>query len=202
MAVSRTDLANQALGLLVRDSFLRDLDGSSPAAVQMKFHMQSAIEEVIAAFDWPECRVVTELVIVPDIALRGFTYAHVIPPDCVRVWRVSDSRGELLKKFEIGMSADITSDTNYIYTEDADLSIRYGSRRVSIGRFTPDVIALIALRLAIKTCMVLTKNSGLLGQLRKDYRMDLSEAKTIAANLEPELIDIEFVPETILVRSS
>jgi hypothetical protein len=201
MAVSPTDLANQALGLLVRDSILRDLDGPSPAAVQCKFHMQAAIEEVIAAFDWPSCRVIAPLIEAPGVNLRGYGFAHVMPSDAVRIWRVSDALGSKLYEFEVGMSDDITTDTNYVFTKDSGLYVRYGSRRVTLSRFTPDVVALIALRLAIKTCMVLTKDKNLLAQLKKDYKLDLSEAKTIVANLEPELTDIEFTPEAIRVRS-
>lgn len=199
MAVSRVDLANLALGHLYRDS-IRDLDGSDPSAVQMKRFMDFSIRKVISEYDWPECRVVKALT-VADVDSRGWTYAYTVPSDKVRVWRVSDLRGTVLEEFEMGMSADLESDTTYIYSDSAGLAIRYGSERVSLSRFTPDVLELIALDLAEKACMALAKDKTLKKYLAERYKAELSKAKTEAANLEPELHDLEFIPETIAVRS-
>lgn len=198
MAVSRVDLANQALGFLLRDT-LRTLDGSDPASVQLKANIDAAIREVIAEFDWAECRVVKALT-ATDVELRGWTFAHQVPSDAVRVWRVSDLRGTRVEDFEMGMSEDIESDETFIYTSTSGLAIRYGSSRASLSRFTPDVVSLMALKLAIKCCLPLTKDKSLYKEHKNEYIRALSAAKTIAANLEPEVVDQDEVPELIQVR--
>jgi hypothetical protein len=49
--------------------------------------------------------------------------------------------------------------------------------------------------------MPLTKDRRLRDQLNNDYTKLLSKAATGIANLEPEVVDQEFVPEVIRVRS-
>ena len=198
---TEVDLANAALAYLQRDVNMTSLDGTKPQAVQIRQHMPQAIEEVIEEYDWPQCRVISTLVVGEGIDLRGWTYAYIVPSDAVVIWRVADYKGTTLSEFEIGMSSDLASDTNYIFSDDADLVVRYGSSRVSVGRFSPQTFDLIARRLAIKCCMPLTKDKQLMQYLEKEYARLLSKVKTQMANLEPELVDVEFTPQTISVRS-
>lgn len=203
MARTEVDLANAALAYLQRDPNLRSLDGVTPPVVQTKQHMQNAIEEVIEEYDWPFCRVVTSLVAIADttIPLRGWSYLYQVPSDAVIIWRVSDLRGNVLEDYEMGMSDDVSSDTNYIYTSSPDLAVRYGSRRVGIARFPAQVFDLMATKLAIKCCMALTKDKALFQYLRGEYTKNKSAVITKFANLEPEVRDVDETPELITVRS-
>lgn len=204
MARTEVDLANAALAYLQRDPNLRSLDGTAPAVVQTKQHMQNAIEEVIEEYDWPFCRVIDSLVQVDDtsLPLRGWTYAYQVPSDAVIIWRVSDLRGTILEEYEQGMSADPSSDTNYIYANSADLAVRYGSRRVGIAKFPAQVFDLMATKLAIKCCMALTKDKQLFQYLRNEYTRNRSAVITKFANLEPEVREVDDTPELITVRSA
>lgn len=201
MAVSEVDLANLALGLLFRDS-IRSLDGREPGAVQTKQFMQSAIEEVIEEYDWPQCRVVKTLTAVSGLATRGWTNAYAIPSDAVCVWNVTDLTSTLLTKYELGMSDQIDNDTTYIFANSAGLSIRYGSRKASLSRFTPQTVNLMAMRLAMKCTSLAPKDKAWFKNLQNDYKLQLSALKTRVANMEPETQDLDFVPETISVRSA
>lgn len=201
MSRSRVDLANAALALLVRGS-IRDLDGSRPEAVQTNQHMDTAIEEVIAEFDWPETRVITSLTAVDLSDTRGWSYAYAIPPDCVKIWAVGETRETKPTLYNIGMSEDVSKDTTYIYSDLGSAYIRYGSRRASLGRLNPLVFALMAKKLAMLCCMSLTKSARLYQTLRKEYREDLNHAMVSAANSEPEVVDVEATPELISVRSA
>jgi hypothetical protein len=120
----------------------------------------------------------------------------------VFLWEIRDPNGSSVTKFEIGGSADLASTTNYIYSDGTGLTIRYGSRRFPLSRFSPQTINLMALRLAIKCCMPLTKDKVLKRDLETTYTRELSKTITRMANMEPELIDPEFIPETISVRSA
>lgn len=199
MAVSRVDLANQALAHLSRDT-IRDLDGTSVAAIHMKANIQAAIEEVIEEYDWPQCRVTQTLTTVELDDMRGWTYAYAIPSDCVFIWGIKIPGDDDVKEFEVGMSSNPDSDTSYIFANDASLYIRFGSRRASLSRFSPQTVALMALNLARKACMPLTKDKQLLQLLDRRYTLALSAVKTRMANMEPELTDIEFTPDTITAR--
>jgi len=99
------------------------------------------------------------------------------------------------------MSSDLNSDTQYIFTNQATAYLRYGSSRVSIGRFGAQVFDLIALKLANLTCMPIAKDAKLMQVLINMYDKKLSKVKTLVANSEPEVIDVDFVPEAIAVRS-
>lgn len=201
MAVSTVDLANQALAYLKRDT-IRDLDGTSPEALHSKVHMQATIEEVIEEYDWPQCRVIKNLIAVDVEDLREWTYAYAVPPDAVIIWRIGNLKGDVLTEFEIGMSPVPETDTTYIFTDSATAAIRYGSRNATLSRFSPQTINLMAIKLASKICMPLTKDKALLQFLTKEYERVASKVKTRMANLEPELIDPEFTPELITVRSA
>lgn len=201
MAVSEVDLANLALGYLFRDS-IRSLDGREPGAVQTKQFMQAAIEEVIEEFDWPQCRVVKDLTAVSGLPLRGWTNAYAVPSDAVCIWNITDLTSRLLTKYELGMSPTVDDDTTYIFAGSAGLTIRYGSRKASLSRFTPQTIDLMAMRLAMKCTSLAPKDKAWFKNLQSDYRLQLSALKTRVANMEPETEDLDFVPETISVRSS
>ena len=205
MARTEVDLANAALAYLQRDPNLRSLEGTGPAVVQVRQHIQTAIEEVIEEYDWPFCRVVAPLTFVllqgGEVTLRGWNYIYAIPSDAVMIWRVSDYRGNVVEDFEIGMSADISVDTNYIFAKTAGVAIRYGSRRVSISRFPAQIFDLMARKLAIHCCMALAKDKALFQYLEAQYERRRSAVITRYANLEPEVISIDTVPELILVRS-
>lgn len=203
MPASELEVANQALVLLKRGT-IRSLEGNDPRATAMSAFFQMAKELVIEEYDWPQCRVIKALTAVslPDTDLRGWVYAYAIPSDVVFLWEVNTLRNTKVTKYEIGMSSDLSSDTNYIFADDPDLAIRYGSRRVSIARFTPKTARLIAVKLAEMTCMELTKDVRLWLELKKTYVTEASEVKTRIANVEPEVVDVDFTPELISVRSS
>lgn len=199
---SPEDLANAALGYLSRDT-VRSLDGTSPGAIQTKAFWKDAMLEVIGAYDWPECRVVAKLIQVPEVDTAGWAYAYALPSDCEKIWYVGNQRNNLVSvPYERGMSSDPLSTTNYIFSDSAGLYIRYGSQRVTLSRWSAQVFDLIALVLARKCCMTITKNEKLLQLVINLYKAKLSEVKTSVANSEPEVVDMDFTPESISVRSS
>lgn len=203
MPASELDMVNRALVLLKRDA-IKTLEGATPPASQIRPFIQMAKEEVIEEYDWPQCRVIQTLtaVALPTESMRGWAYAYAIPSDCVCTWQVNTSRGTKVVNFEIGMSSDLDSDTNYIFCDDASMVIRYGSRRVGIPRLTPKTVALISIKLAEITCMSVTKDLRLWLELKKQYKVEASALKTQMANIEPEVVATEDTPELISVRSS
>ncbi len=202
MARAPEDIANAALAYLVRDQ-IRTLDGTGPMEVQTKANLQAAIEEVIEEYDWWQCRVIAPLQAVTAIGTRGWTSAFAVPTDMVKLWFIGDNtqKNTTSIPFELGMSEDLSNDRNYIFTDQATPYIRYGSRRVSLDRWSAQQADLIAIALAIKCCMPLTKNEKLQASLRQEYRMRLNKVMTSAANAEPEVVNFDWTPETISVRS-
>lgn len=199
MARSRVDLANAALGYLVRDT-IRTLDGSSPSAILTKQFMDQSIEAVLEEYDWPYCRVVKKLDLTSGINARGWTFVYIAPSDAVKVWRVSDPRGTEYNEYEFGYTDDVTRDENYVYTNKSDAYIRYSSGRASLDRYSPGVFELFGLKLAEKCCMPLTKDAKLHQYLRGLFRTDLSRIKTLTALSEPEFVETEETPELIRIR--
>lgn len=200
MARTEVDLANAALAYLVRDR-LRNLDGSDLATVQMTGNLQTAIEDVCERFDWPECRAIGKLT-KASVDAVGWAYAYVLPSDFIKLWRLGDQKAESIVPYARGMSTDLASDTQYIFTDYDEAYIRYSSNRTKIGRFGPVVFDLMALRLACLTCMPLGKEAKLHQYLETTFTKKLSAAQTLAANSEPEVVDLDFIPETIAVISS
>jgi hypothetical protein len=200
MARSDTDLANAALSYLVRDR-LRNLDGDKPEPVQMRENMEQAKQEVIEQYDWPDCRVVAPLILASGIDLRGWTYAYIEPADMIKPWILGDLKSPKSVPYERGMSSDLSSTNKYFFTDFASANIRYGSSRLPIGGFSAGVFDLIALKLALLTCMPLTKEISIHQYLSALFDKKLSAQKTIIANSEPEVVDLDFIPEAISVRS-
>lgn len=201
MARTKLALANAALGHLVRDT-LSSIDGTSPASVQVRENMSNATERVIEEFDWPFCRVVTSATEVSGVVPRGWTFVYAYPADCVKLWHLGNERNKETAPFEIGLSPDPTNDSMYIFTDFAGAAIRYGSNRVPIERFSPGAFDLVALALADICCMALTKDRRLKDSINAEYYRRLSKVQTSYANLEPEVLDNDFIPEAIQVRSS
>lgn len=199
MSRTEVDLANAALGYLVRGT-LRNLDGQDIQTIEIKSKMDLAKELVIEEYDWPESRVIAPLV-VAAVTAPGWEYAYVAPADLVKVWLLGEERATKTTPFALGMVADVSNDTQYFFTDLTPAYLRYGSSRTSIARFSAGVFDLIAQRLAILTCMNLTKDAKMLQFLKNNYDKELSKVKTRVANSEPEVIDIDFTPETISVRS-
>lgn len=198
---SPEDLANAALAYVARDTIV-SLDGSSPAAIHTKANWYNSMLELVGAYDWPECRVITKLELLSGVETVGWAYAYGVPSDAEKIWYVGDQKNTKTYPFERGMSSDISSDRQYIFTDKADAYVRYGSQRVSISRWSAEVFDLIAIKLATKICMPITKDIKLKQALDNHYKTELSRVKTSVANTEPDIIPIDFVPETILARSS
>jgi hypothetical protein len=199
MSRTRVDLANNALSYLVRDT-IRSLDGAQPAAVHTKQHMDLAIETVIEEHDWASCRVVNPLVQVTGVALRGWSFVYEKPADAIKIWRLENSQGQPLLRFEEGMSGDLSTNRSYIFANEANAQVRYGSNRVTVDRLSPFVFALCGLKLASLCCMALVKDAKLHKYLEDTYKLQVSKVRTSASFSEPELVDTEFVPELIQVR--
>lgn len=197
MARSDVDLANAALRHLVRER-LSSLDGGDPAPVALKANMRDAIDYVLEEYDWPEARVVMAAELATGVALRGYAYAYKVPTDLVKVWYFGSEAGDRRYDYERGMSADVTSDRSYLFSNSADAYLRYGSSRAGVGRLSMKLFELVAIRLAWTCCMPLTKNEKLWSKLEQTYERELSKVKTLVANTEPEVIDVDFVPQTVL----
>lgn len=203
MARSNEDLAIAALAYLVKDS-IRSLDESGPYATAMKTHFAIAKEYVIEEYDWPQCRVISPLVLTTGVNTRGWAYAYQYPSDSLKVWAINDGSkglGYSITPFELGMSDDLTSDRTYVFTDLPSAYIRYSSSRVGIGQFSAQIFDLMALQLAIRTCMLITKDKVLKRDLEAGYKEKLSKVKTLYSNLEPEQTNIDYIPEFISVRS-
>lgn len=197
MARSDVDLANAALRHLVRER-LQNLDGGDPAPVTLKANMRDAMDYVLEEYDWPEARVVAPAEEAAGVDLRGYSFAYKVPADLLKVWYFGDQTGRQRFDFERGMSADLTSDRSYFFSNSGGAYIRYTSNRVSVARLNAKLFELVALRLAWISCMVITKNEKLWSKLEDSYNRELSKLKTLVANTEPEVIDVDFVPQTVL----
>lgn len=197
MARSDVDLANAALRHLVRER-LRNLDGGDIAPVTLKANMADAIEYVLEEYDWPEARVVKALETASSVSLRGYAYAYKVPTDLVKIWYFGNEAGTVRYDYERGMSSDLSSDRSYFFSNSADAFIRYSSNRIGVARLSVKIFELVAIRLAWICCMPLTKNEKLWAKLEQSYDKELSKIKTLVANAEPEVIDVDFVPQTIL----
>lgn len=195
------DLANSALAHVSRDTIV-SLDGTSPAAIQCKAHWYNAMLEFISEYDWPECRVVQSLELLEGVDTAGWLYAYGLPSDAEKVWYVGQQRNTLSVPFERGMSSDITSTRQYVFSDEASAFIRYGSSRVSVARWSTQSFELIALLLAQKICMPIAKDLKLHQYLVNLYDRRLSKVKTLVANSEPEVFSVDFTPDTISVRSA
>lgn len=197
MARSDVDLANAALRHLVRER-LPNLDGGDPAPVTLKAAMVDALEYVLEEFDWPEARVVMAAEEAATVDLRGYSFAYKVPSDLLKIWFFGDQIGKVRFDYERGMSSELTSDRSYFFSNSGEAYLRYTSNRVSVARLSVKLFELVAIRLAWVCCMPLTKNEKLWSKLEQTYERELSKLKTLVANEEPEITNIDFVPQTVL----
>lgn len=202
MPRTQEELANLAMGYLSR-GVIRSLDDQTVEATTLKRNIPLAMDYVIAEYDWPESRVIAKLTEVSLDYKRGWAFAYAVPADLVSLFCLQEStRSTKVYPYERGMSEDVSSDKSYIFTDLSAAYARYGSSRANVTRFNPLVFDLVARRLALYSCMTITKDAKLASKIEADYLKQLNHATTKMANAEPDLVEISAVPEFIQVRSS
>lgn len=202
MTRTRIDLANLALGILVRDPIF-DLTGSTPEQLHTKQFMDQAINYVISEFQVPAARCEAPLVATSALVRPGWAYAYVRPADVVRIWQVGPAIADAVVAYPYRemMSPDPSSNNSYIFSNTADAWIIYSSSRVDLSRMTPQQFELAALKLAELCCMPLKKDKELFAYLRQEVLKQTAHEAAFVYNSEVDPTDPDTTPEFIGVRS-
>lgn len=139
--------------------------------------------ERIFAQSWTICRQMALKTLKPNFAIEranisatvatpahGYSYQYLIPSDCLAVLGIGDIE-------DVANNSDYAIEGLYIRTDlyttssGADaLPIRYIKDISDVSFWTPEFCSAVALYLAVKTCMAITKDSSKLAFLEEKLR--------------------------------
>lgn len=167
MALNKTLICTQAAFHLGLPRFTNVETETNDRATTMNEIYDWALDLLLRKHIWNFA--VKRVELARDVATpaSGFTYQYTLPSDYLRDGTMSDSTA--IYKIEKGK----------LLTDETTVKLKYIARITDPGLFDPMFGECLALLIAIKTCMPLTKDANLKNQLTAEYRRSLAEAKRV-----------------------
>lgn len=179
MALNKTLICSQAAFHLGLPRFTDVENEETVEAITINEVYDWSVDQLLRVHTWNFATKRVELA--QDVATPafGYTYQYTLPADFLREVRLSDR--QVRYKIEDGK----------LLTNTASIKMQYIYQVTNPGKFDPVFGECLALLIAYKTCLILTKDDGLRAQLKQLYDRELSNAKRIDA-LEgtPEFISV------------
>lgn len=169
MAVSKTDIANKALGHLGQDPIIDlDTDQSVKGSAIREVYEQT-LKEVLRDFDWKFATFRKDLNADGTYAAGDFSYRYILPtsPELLRFLNiVTDTR------------AAYSLEANYLYTNLSTVRIRYIGKVTDPTQFDATFVETFALKLAAVRGYKITMNQGLADNYLAKYEKIKLDAQT------------------------
>jgi len=199
MTVSAVTFGNLALAKFGRDS-IRTLDDNKASSNKVRDEWENSYLQFLEEFDWPNARVVEPGLLLSGVDTAGWTYAYQKPAAALVIRRVGEQLSNVHKPYAFGYSNDMTTQDEYIFSNESGAFIRYTSRLAPLTRMTNKQLDVASYCLAKRICRPLGASLLEWRRLDEAYTRELNALKTVYANMEPEVTDVDFVPELISVR--
>ena len=170
MDVSAVDICNIALDSLGSKPPIVSFDDSTDVARLCKRIYPVSRNKVLRAHDW-NCAIAREtLAPLADAPVSGYSYQYQLPisPLCLRVLNMTNVA-----------DAEYRVEGDKLLTDEEECSIRYIKEVTDTTAFDPDLIELIALRVAADIAFSITQSLSIEAKSEQKYQMALYEAKGI-----------------------
>lgn len=168
-----TDLANAALAYLGEMPISSIDDPASKPARMCRQFAREAMNEVLRMHRWN--RATKRGYLARDVVapLGGFSYAYLMPTDCLRVMEVNDDEyRESNEHYEL--------EGRRLLTNDEAVTLRYVAE-IQIADADPLLAQAMALRLAAKVCVGLTGSAEKFTLMMNLFGKALAEARQVDA---------------------
>jgi len=177
MADTELEVVNLALNRIGHKSIENLEDGTNQTAVLMKSFYNGTVNEMLSVFPW-NCAVTrAELSLTSEVNLTQYNNGYDLPEG---VLRVLDIDGDKKKTYRIEGKQIFTDEGN---SDPLTIRIRYIQKLSDVTAWDEFLEEAIALRLAEKACMKITKNLTLTSYLQQQVITALNIAQQ-SANAE------------------
>ena len=160
MAVSKTDIANKALGHLGQDSII-DLDqDQSVRGSAIREVYDQTLKEVLRDFDWKFAIFRKDLNADGSYTASDYSYRYVLPtsPEPLRFLNIVNNP-----------KAAYALESGYLYTNLSSVRLRYVGKVTDPSQFDATFIETLALKLAAVRGYKITMNQGLADNFLAKY---------------------------------
>jgi hypothetical protein len=172
---SQLGIVNEALGLL-GEMPIDDIDDTQdPKAVKVKAFWDVARDQLLERFAWSFATTRVALQQDAEAPTYGFTYAYVIPADCIRVLEATAYTDDMDVDDRSKMSCRIES--GRVLTNETAVYLKYVRRVEETGRFSPLFCSALAAALAAMLASALTKSGSTTQAMLQLAEMRLREAR-------------------------
>lgn len=182
--MTKTDIANSALGLVGQDVVITALTDASVSARKCLQFIDPAIQEVLRRCRWKSARKRVQLAQLTATPLFNWSYQYQLPVDYIRMVRFNDT---LWGCFTPDL---FTEEGRVLLTNDSTAYITYVSdltrNETDVNLADPLLTECFDLNLAAKLCWPLQQTKTLRESILAELQIKIREAKSIDAREERE----------------
>ncbi len=176
---SAVSISNMALGHLGAKP-ITDIDEESQEARYCKIFWDNTRDEVLREFPWnfADSSALGAAVTVPTIYDDLWDYAYTYPGDCLLVRRVTEDGSDTDLVFKIVLETLVTGEQRRLVLTNAETAaIHYTARIENTTHWDAKFVASMALSLASKLAVPITKNAKIAEFMVLMYRASIPKAK-------------------------
>lgn len=193
--MTKTELANMALGHLGVDRAIADLDTEqSRDAKIIRMYYENARRQTLRDFPFPCITVITDLALVEPDPNDEWKYSYQYPADCLQLRRIPNGFSRIdTEKTKVPYRVARGVSGKVVYTNMPNAKIEYTYNETNIDRLDDDVVMVMSLRLAHYIAPKLTGGDPFkMGQRALQlYYLEGSKASSNALNEEQKDEDID-----------
>lgn len=170
---SDTQICNIALSHLEHES-ISAIGEITTAGEQMEIHYAPARNSLLRSHLWNFAIKRQTLAQDGTTPNHEYTYRYALPTDCLKVIRTDL---EALGYNDI----DYRIEGGFLYTSDGTVKIEYVREEENVSLYDPLFVDCLALTLAVRTCMKITKSRSMRDSLRQELNDMLNLARSVDA---------------------
>ena len=106
--------------------------------------------------------------------ISDYTYAFILPTDCLKVRRVNTNETDFRRENHLGAQAILTSSSNTLY-------LLYTQRVTDVAQFDPLFSHMLSCRIAMQMCEEITQSNTKLENIARLYQNAQIRAKALNA---------------------
>lgn len=176
---SKVEIWNLALGHIGSENAVESDTERSPEADQCRLYYDRCRDQVLRAHDWPFASTVRALSL-SGTAPTGWSYSYSHPTDCLNAREIPQQSRNQAPPIPFRIHED--SGNKFILCDQADISLRYTKRIEDPNLFDEGYIECLALLIASRLAMPLTRKADLRDLLRQEYTAAISLYLAVAKN--------------------
>lgn len=183
------NVANKALSALGVTAQISSLDDGTTTASQCKLWYQTALETVLAEFDWSRARRYKSVPASPIASPTGSGLLFPVPPDCIRIISTGATFDELSPSDKPEIITDSLGDPYLLATATSPLMVKY-TARVKVDKMPEEFGVAVAMKLASLLCGAVAGKESMQQTVSTAY----NQALAIAVGAENQEAGAQFAP--------